>query len=50
MKLMGHRTRSIFDRYAIVDESMLAEQAVELSAMRPTIGERSVVSLSGTAR
>ena len=31
MRLMGHETRSIFDRYAIMDEDLLREQAAKLS-------------------
>lgn len=31
MELLGHRTRSIFDRYAIVDEAMLREGAEKLT-------------------
>ncbi|MHC4065951.1 MAG: tyrosine-type recombinase/integrase [Planctomycetota bacterium] len=31
MDLTGHRTRSVFDRYAIVDEHLLAEQTEKLT-------------------
>lgn len=34
MKLTGHRTRSIFDRYAIVDEALLREGVEKLAAHR----------------
>jgi len=35
MQLIGHRTASIFRRYAIVDEKMLKEQAAKLQTLRP---------------
>jgi len=46
MKLTGHKTRSVFDRYAIVDEKMLEEQAAKLAGLRPTSTDRKVVPLS----
>ena len=51
MKLAGHKTRSVFERYAIVDEKMLEEQAAKLAGLRPTATTRKVVPLSArTAR
>ena len=50
MDFTGHRTRSVFDRYAIVDESLLLEQSAKLTqfydetAAQP---ERKVVPLNG---
>lgn len=32
MKYTGHKTRAIFKRYAIVDETMMREEAEKLSA------------------
>jgi hypothetical protein len=32
MEMTGHRTRSIFKRYAIVDEGMLREAGAKLDA------------------
>jgi hypothetical protein len=34
MKLVGHRTESIYRRYAIVDEALLQEQGQKLDALR----------------
>jgi integrase len=48
--LTGHRTRSIFDRYAIVDENLLAEQTEKLSQPYQKTAaqlERKVVPLDG---
>ncbi len=36
MKMIGHRTESIYRRYAIVDETMLREGAEKLSAFHET--------------
>ena len=36
MKMVGHRTESIYRRYAIVDETMLKEGAVKLQALHDT--------------
>jgi len=33
MKMVGHKTESIYRRYAIADETMLREGAVKLSAL-----------------
>jgi hypothetical protein len=34
MAMVGHRTESIYRRYAIADEAMLKEGAVKLAAFR----------------
>ena len=36
MKMVGHKTESIYRRYAIVDEAMLKEGAVKLQALHET--------------
>src|SRR5947199_1778054 len=36
MKMIGHRTESIYRRYAIVDEAMLKEGAVKLQILHDT--------------
>jgi integrase len=33
MKMVGHKTESVYRRYAIVDESMMREGAVKLAAL-----------------
>jgi hypothetical protein len=33
MKLTGHKTRSVFQRYAIIDETMLAEAGDKLAKL-----------------
>ena len=39
MKLTGHRTRAVFQRYAIVEESMLLEAGAKLVAAARTAPE-----------
>jgi len=33
MKMVGHKTESVYRRYAIADEAMLREAGTELAAM-----------------
>jgi len=50
MKLTGHETRSVFRRYAIVNEKMLEEQTEKLTDFyRETAAqpERKVIPLDG---
>lgn len=52
MKLTGHKTESIYWRYAIVCEADLSEGVAKLSALhrRENEAERVVVPLAGAAR
>ncbi len=43
MKLVGHKTESIYRRYAIVSQRDLAEGVAKLAALRQTPGESRVV-------
>jgi hypothetical protein len=51
MKLVGHRTESVYRRYAIVNESMLGEAAAKLSALHQAeeAEPRRVLPLGGRA-
>ena len=40
MAMVGHRTESIYRRYAIADEKMLKEGAVKLAALHLTEEKR----------
>jgi integrase len=47
MKMTGHKTESVYRRYAIVDEAMLREGAEKLAAFhsgKRQLGERSYLS------
>jgi len=46
MAMVGHRTQSIYQRYAIADETALREAAVKLSALhgQMSTGEKSHLS------
>ena len=40
MKMVGHKTESIYRRYAIVDEAMLKEGAAKLQTLHDDPGAR----------
>lgn len=52
MAMVGHRTQSIYSRYAIVDEAMLKEGAAKLATLRQTDRQRSnkVIPLVATQK
>ena len=51
MKMVGHKTESIYRRYAIVDEAMLKEGAVKLQTLHEAQGSVApVISLSQAIR
>lgn len=49
MKLTGHKTESVYRRYAIVSESDLAEGMAKLARLRENVGERAASSGRGDA-
>jgi integrase len=52
MAMVGHRTESIYRRYAIADEAMLKEGAVKLAAFHATesTGGRKVIAITKRKR
>jgi hypothetical protein len=48
MEILGHKTRSMFDRYNITSEKDLAEAMERLEKFHQAVGEN-VVAISGTA-
>jgi hypothetical protein len=42
MKLVGHKTESIYRRYAITDEAVLQEAGAKLSAFHRRLGQSRV--------
>ena len=50
--MVGHKTESVYRRYAIADEGLLRESALKLSAFHQTEQStpRRVVSLADAAR
>jgi hypothetical protein len=49
MKMVGHRTQSIYARYAIADEAMLQDRAAKLSALHVKEAEAARVVVPITA-
>jgi integrase len=45
MKMVGHKTQSIYSRYAIADEGMLKDAAQKLARLHESDDNRKVVSL-----
>ena len=39
MKMVGHKTQAIYQRYAIADERMLQEGAIKLAALHAAEGQ-----------
>jgi integrase len=58
MKLTGHKTLAVYDRYAIVDESMAREAAAKLAALHaaeaeklgPSENRKSIAKVSGLGK
>jgi hypothetical protein len=47
MKITGHKTRSVFDRYDITSEEDLAEAARKLQALAATIAGTTIAGTNG---
>jgi hypothetical protein len=45
MKMVGHKTQSIYSRYAIADEGMLKDAALKLGQLHDSDDSRKVVSI-----
>jgi hypothetical protein len=44
MKMVGHKTQSIYSRYAIADEGMLKDAALKLARLHDSDESRKVIS------